>query len=109
MRARRLILPLVFAASSAVFAQTPSGSTSTSGTGGTSAPTGAGGHPCEPDKQAKKAAHEALHHCIAEWARDVRPNQPDPAGDCHEKLSTFIQAAKTLKQCHQQQKGTHSH
>jgi hypothetical protein len=56
-------------------------------------------HPCKEKHEAKHAARKTLHECIEGWAKDVGPDAKDPAGDCGDKLSDFVKAAKDLKAC----------
>lgn len=55
--------------------------------------------PCHDKREAKHAARKDLHECIASWAHDRNPNQPDPTEDCQGKLSGFVAAAKAVKAC----------
>ena len=57
-------------------------------------------HPCKPKKEAKHAAHKALHECLEAWSKDHKPTDTDPTDDCSSKTAAFVQAAKDLKACH---------
>lgn len=66
---------------------------------GAYAQSGAEGGPCKDKREAKHAAHQAVHQCLTAWAKDARPTDVDPTDDCSGKMSSFVSAAKDLKAC----------